>query len=156
MTKLTPFLAAIILFAGCKTKSKQVTHELKTGTEVAILSGRDGKPVHPGDWLKLQVIQLYNDSVLRDSRSTGPEYQHYDSASMTHESLRVFAGIHEGDSLSFRVARDSAFPRYKPDFATPGGFLVTKVKVERILRSDSAYRLDRQVEDSLYRSSQGH
>jgi hypothetical protein len=150
----TTCLSFILLVnSNCKPK-KQHLREVKEGTQVAITTEGVGEAVQTGDWLKLQVIQLYNDSVLRDSRSTGPEYQRYDSTSMTKESLKVFAGVHEGDSLSFRVTRDSAFPRYKPDFAKVGGYLITKVKVERILRSSTAYENDRKFEDSLFRSTQ--
>ena len=51
------------------------------------------------------------------------------------------------------MTRDSAFPRYIPDFAKAEGYLITRVKVERILRSKTAYDQDRKTEDSLSKAS---
>jgi len=148
-------IAILLLLAGssCKNRQQPVSGKVKEGTEYAIVANGEGETVQLGNWLRLQIVQLYNDSVLRDSHTTGPEYQHYDSASMTRESLRVFAGIHEGDSLSFRVSRDSAFPRYRPDFAKVDGYLVTRVKVEKIFRYEADYLSDRKLSDSLFRSA---
>ena len=104
-----------------------------------------GKIVEPGNWLKLQVIQTYNDdTILRDSRKTGPEYMHFDTAAMTKESYAVFTGTKQGDSLEFRVSSDSAFKNKRPPFAKKKGYLITRVKVEKILRTEEEVEKERE------------
>ena len=90
------------------------------------------KPVQ-GEWLKIHVVQRYNDSLLSDTHTTEAQYIQYDSASMSKESYSIFGKAHMGDSLIFRVSSDSAFKNRKPAFVkNNNGFLVTYVKIENI------------------------
>lgn len=139
------FIISTILFSvflSCRQNdSKPAFHQLEGGANVAIHENGNGEPVQPGNWLKMEVTQLYNDSVLRDSKQTGPEYHRYDSASMTPASLIAFKNIKEGDSLEFKAPDDSVFVSGRPSFAQhKKGFLITRVKIAKIIRSEEEYK----------------
>ena len=137
-------------FISCKQKQAAV-EKLDAGTEYKMHEQGSGENVRTGNWLKLQVVQLYNDSVLNDTRRTGPVYQKYDSATMSKESLAVFKNVKAGDSLEFKVSADSAFKNNRPAFAKAGGWLVTRVKVEKILPTEDAYQDERRSDTILHK-----
>lgn len=109
-----------------------------------------GVPVHPGQYLKLAVVQRYGDTVLREPSRTGPEYQLIDSAQMSAEAWTLFHDACIGDSLVFRVCSDSAFKNKKPAFVKKKDWLITSVKVLGILENADSVYADREREREKY------
>ncbi|MEP7374556.1 MAG: hypothetical protein ABI675_14275 [Chitinophagaceae bacterium] len=148
-------VAALSICTACKQngtdqqKASISQKSLEDGVEVTVHQQGQKTKLQSGNWLKLQVVQYFNDSILRDSRITGPEYLKYDSSTMTAQSLIAFKNISEGDSLEFKVAADSAFKKNRPGFAKNGGFLITRVKVDKILPDDEAYKKEIAFLDSV-------
>jgi len=144
MSKILPGLIIIGFLVSCHTEDKK-SGKFKPqshGMEFKVSEKGIGDPVRYGNWLKMHVVQSFNDSVLSDTRTMMPYYQRYDSTEMTPESLRIFKNISEGDSLEFRVRADSAFGKNPPPFAKEGGYLITRVKVEKIIRTEDEFRYD--------------
>lgn len=134
----------LFLIAACGDKANRPA-EFKSqskGMEFKVANPGVGDPVQRGNWLRMQVAQYFNDSLLSDTHDRWPFYQRYDSSEMTPESLRIFKNVREGDSLEFRVRADSAFGKNPPPFAKKGGYLLTRVKVEKIIRTEDDYRYD--------------
>lgn len=130
----------IVLTASCKEKFKEKKGE--GGLKYEFTKKGEGREVQQGNWLKLQVIQKFNDSILSDTRKTKSQYIQYDSVTMSKESYSIFSKVSVGDSLTFRVPADSAFKTKRPAFAKKGGFLVTFVKVEDIFQNERDARMD--------------
>jgi hypothetical protein len=86
-------------------------------------------------------VQSYKDSVLNDTRKTGPQYQPYDSTQLSEEA-KIFKGVKAGDSLVFEVEADSAFKKSKPKFKVRGGKLITRVRVLKIFENADSARAD--------------
>ena len=149
-------LASLCLLLCCKQKkdAEQPAVKIK-GLDYQVQQKGSGEEVKPGNWLKVQVLQLYNDSILRDTRKTAAEYMKYDTSYMSKESLAVFKGAREGDSLEFKLTADSAFKQKRPAFAVKDGFLITRLKVEKILRSDEEYQTDKAASDSSFQKQPG-
>lgn len=114
------------------------------GSKYKVMQAGQGAPVQLGNWLKINIAQFYNDSLLR----SGPDYMPYDSTT-SKESLEVFKNIKAGDSLEFKVHSDSAFKSNRPPFATTDGYLITRVKVEKIYSSEAALKEELSRNDSL-------
>lgn len=129
-----------LVIAGCKGNKKEKKGE--GGLKYEFTKRGEGNEVQQGNWLKLQVIQKFNDSVMSDTRKTRSQYIQYDSATMSKESYAIFSKVSVGDSLTFRVPADSAFKTKRPAFAKKGGFLITYVKVENIFRTEKEFKRD--------------
>lgn len=144
MTLRVCLLLWIGALVACKDRSERpVTFKPQSkGMEFKVADAGVGDPVKKGNWLRMQVAQYFNDSLLSDTHERWPFYQRYDSSEMTPESLRIFKNVREGDSLEFRVRADSAFGKNPPPFAQKGGYLLTRVKVEKIIRTEDDYRYD--------------
>lgn len=95
----------------------------------------EGREVTQGEWLKLQIRQTFNDSTIQDTHKTGPQYQVFDSLTLSKESYAIMGLVSVGDSLVFKVPGDSIFAKgeKKPPFYKKGGELVTYMKVLDIL-----------------------
>jgi hypothetical protein len=114
------------------------------GMEYRTVIQGEGPDADNGAWLKLHLQQRYNDSLLRDTRTSMPAYLRLDSVSMSPASYQVFEHVSVGDSIVFRVMEDSAFSKPKPPFAKGKGWLVTTVKVEAIFPTENLMQRDRQ------------
>lgn len=113
------------------------------GMEYKFFKLGEGQEVQQGNWLKLQTIQKYNDSVLHDTHKERPQYLPFDSTILSKETYAIMSKVSVGDSLVFKVMADSAFKDKKPPFVRKkGGFLYTYIKVENIFRSEQEYKAD--------------
>jgi hypothetical protein len=140
-------LAISLLIVSCQQKAEFQTHP--SGLQYKIIPSGYGNPVEPGQFLKLHIRQLYNDSILSDTRNTIPQYQPFDSTQLSPESYSIFGQVHSGDSLVFKLPADSAFKTKRPPFAKSGGWLFTYVKVIGIIRSDTEAKADLEQEQSM-------
>jgi hypothetical protein len=124
----------ILGLLSCKHKNTEKDFTKDTsGLEYNIFNQGSGDTPKDGEYLKLQVKQVYNDSLLSDTRKMLPQYQKFDSTEMSKESYSIFSKVHVGDSLVFKVSSDSAFKNKKPSFVKMSGWLYTYVRVEAIL-----------------------
>jgi hypothetical protein len=114
-----------LLFLSCHQKEGDKKFDKESdGLEYKVISENLGDTPKEGQYLKLQVKQVYNDSLLSDTRNLLPQYQKFDSAEMTKESHRIFSNVHVGDSLVFKLSSDSALKAIKPAFAKRrGGYI---------------------------------
>jgi hypothetical protein len=140
----------LVLFS-CNGKQDSAATEKKTIKEVEYQTVQQGQgeKVEMGNWLKLQVVQTYYDSVLHDTRHDGADYTKYDTATMTKESMVTFKDARVGDSLEFKVPVSAL--KNKPAFANKGGYFITRVKVEKIFHTEQDYKTYKPANDSLYK-----
>jgi len=141
--KLSMYVLNCIFFlaaAGCKNDEfKKGQH----GMEYKFFKLGEGQEVQPGNWLKLQMIQKYNDSVLRDTHKGKANYFPFDSTILSKETYAIMRQVSVGDSLVFKVVADSEFKdQKKPPFVKKGGYMYTYIKVENIFRSMKEYQAE--------------
>jgi|GEM_PF-6612315 len=138
------FIAAIVL-AGCDNADDGF-QKSANGLSYKIISDGRGDPLMPGQFLKIQVKQMYGDSVLSDTRKTMPQFQHYDSNAMSAQAWNIFSNARSGDSIIFKVKYDSAFARAHPELVRKNKELITSVKVLKILPDSQSVRMDYELE----------
>ena len=137
-------VALLVLFIACSGEPAFI--KTSGGMEYKIIRLNDGDPPLQGEYLKLQVKQAYNDSVLYDTRNGMPQYQVFDSTEMSAQALEIFSRVSVGDSVVFRVISDSAFKTSKPPFVKQRGWLYTYVKVLAILKNEAQLKTDMDLE----------
>jgi hypothetical protein len=137
MKAITLFIGSLIILS-CKHKEQKEFTKDPSGLEYKLINENAGDTPKEGQYIKMQVRQVYNDSLLSDTRNRLPQYQKFDSTEMSKESYRIFSKVHVGDSLVFKVSSDSAFKTKKPAFVKGKGWLYTYVRVEAILNETEA------------------
>lgn len=103
MNKSIGFAAfSILLFAaGCK---EQEFEKAKDGSEYKLIRASSGTKAVPGNFLELNILAKYKDSVLFSTVENGsPRFIPFDTASFPP----YFKEVHEGDSLIIRQSTDS-------------------------------------------------
>jgi FKBP-type peptidyl-prolyl cis-trans isomerase len=103
MNKSIYLLAAAFLFiaSGC---NEQKFIKDKDGSEYKIIRNENGKKAVPGDFMQINVLAKYKDSVLFSSvEASQPSFVPYD----TMQLPPYFKDVHEGDSLVLRQSTDS-------------------------------------------------
>lgn len=141
---------AILALSACKESFKKG----ENGLEYKIISSGKGETVKFGNFMQLQVAQIYNngktDSLLSDTRTSpqGAAFDVLDSASMPPAYYKILSKLKAGDSLVIRILVDSAFaksPQGIPPFFKKGNYLYTTALLERIFTSreqaDSARKI---------------
>jgi hypothetical protein len=78
---------AFVIIAACSAPADQFIKS-SGGMEYKIISFKQADIVHPGETLKMHIKQVYNDSVLSDTRDSIPFYQPLDSLNLNHVLLR--------------------------------------------------------------------
>lgn len=93
--------ALFILAMGC---NEQRFQKDKDGNEYKVIRASNGKKAVAGDFIELNKLVKYKDSVLYNSvAESTPQFMPYDSAQMPP----YFKEVHEGDSLVMRQSTDS-------------------------------------------------
>jgi hypothetical protein len=133
------FIIILSLICSCTAHPFKEHHK---GLLYQIISSKQSDLVRPGEILKLQVRQMYNDSLLNDTRDSIPFYQVYDSSRLSKESSDILGQLRQGDSVTFKALTDSVFKGKLPAFAHKGQWLVTTLKVERIFGVKEDFRED--------------
>jgi FKBP-type peptidyl-prolyl cis-trans isomerase FkpA len=78
------------------------------GSEYKIYKALNGAVIKNGSFFQMNVIALYNDSLLFSSLQDGmPQYAKYDTAIFPNPYKQAFANLHAGDSVVVRVPADS-------------------------------------------------
>lgn len=132
-------IVAILCVVACTSEE---FHTRNKGLQYKIISSGQSDPVQPGETLKFQVRQIYNDSVLSDTRDSIPFYQVYDSMVLSKDSWEIFANLRKGDSVIFKALTDSSFKNKWPPFAKKGEWLLTTLYVEHIFGVKEDFRED--------------
>lgn len=101
---LLAFISAACLLASCTESFKKN----KQGLEYKIVRSKGGKLVAPGNFMELQIVEMYKDSILSSTVEQGmPQYAAYDTAQFPPELKEIFAKVHVGDSIVLKVSTDS-------------------------------------------------
>lgn len=94
-------LATLILASGC---NDQRFEKDKDGNEYKIIRASGGKLAVAGDYMEMNTLVKYKDSVLFNSvEKSSPKFIPFDTAQMPP----YFKEVHEGDSLVIRQSTDS-------------------------------------------------
>lgn len=102
MNRSSYLIAAIILFfAGCTDNAFKKAPD---GAEYKIISNEKGTKAVAGNFIQINILAKYKDSVLFSSiENSMPRFMPYDTAQLPP----FFKNIREGDSLIIRVSTDT-------------------------------------------------
>lgn len=135
---------AILALSACKESFKKG----EKGLEYKIItSGGSGDKVKMGDFMEMQVAQIYNDgkkdSLLSDSRTNpqGPMIQALDTLAIPSEFVSILTQMRKGDSAVIRILTDSVFknmPQGMPPMFKKGRYLLTTIKMNGVHKTVSA------------------
>ena len=150
-------LALVILGASCNGVNYQKT---KSGLLYKIMSSNSkDSTVKNGEYLKLHFTQKINDSVLQTSFGKMPAYVKVamDQAG-TYNPAEIFHLLRKGDSVVTVAITDSLLKKgimpELPPFMKKGDRLTTSFKVVDVIRDDSVYRADAEMEATKDRPRQ--
>ena len=126
-------VACAVAFAACTTPFKKA----KDGSEYKVISSGKGAKALPGNFLELNVMAKYKDSVLFSTREEGmPQYGAYDTANFPSPFKEAFREIHVGDSVVIRIPTDSIIARgQSAPFLKKGQFVYQTYTVVNIYSS---------------------
>jgi FKBP-type peptidyl-prolyl cis-trans isomerase FkpA len=159
------FICAVALTA-CTTPFKKA----KDGSEYKVIRSDKGKKAENGNFLELNAVMKYNDSVLMSSFEDGmPQFGLYDTASFPSPFKESFTNTKVGDSVVIRIATDSIFARGQErqytkqgdaqPFIKKGGFIYRFFKVTNIYTTreqvDSAQKVYMPAaQDKMYQKAE--
>lgn len=144
MKKAIWVLSAIALgsFVTSCNKGNSSFKKLRNGMEYKIISSSsNGKTIAYGEVMKFNFIQMYKDSMIKESFGQLPQYQPIDSMQLPKEYFEIFKQAKSGDSIVTRILTDSAFKSgmgMMPPGFKKGEYLSTNFKVLGILKAESA------------------
>jgi len=137
-------LISIIGFSACTTPFKRA----KDGTEYKVISNKDGKKITNGNFIEMNIVAKYGDSVLFNSLEEGmPTFAPYDTAQFPPMFKEVFGNIRVGDSVVIRMSTDSMLAKGEqlPPYMSKGKFLLQTYKIVNAYatkeQADSAQKL---------------
>jgi len=99
-------IAVICIFAlaACTKPFKKA----KDGSEYKIISIKKGAKLMTGNFMEINVVTRYKDSVLYSSYEEGmPQFGLYDTANFPPTFKEIFKNIHVGDSIVLRTSTDT-------------------------------------------------
>lgn len=123
-----------VLFAfmatGCNLSPFQ---KLKSGLEYKIITGKGGKAIQNGNFIKVRVTQFYNDSLLASPFDTIAQVIMIDSMRIPPEYVSIFFKAKAGDSIITRISTDTIMKHNPmnplPAFAKAHQFMGTRFRV---------------------------
>ncbi|MEO9022038.1 MAG: FKBP-type peptidyl-prolyl cis-trans isomerase [Ginsengibacter sp.] len=129
-------LAAAVLFILASGCNEQRFIKEKDGTEYKIIRASGGRLAVAGDFMQVNSLIKYKDSVLFSSaESSAPRFLPYD----TMQLPPFFKEIHEGDSLVIRQSTDSLMSHGSgAPFMQKGQYIYQSFKVARLFTSKAA------------------
>lgn len=129
-------LAALILFIVASGCNEQRFKKDKDGTEYKIIRSSNGKLAVAGDYMEINTVQKYKDSLLYSSADySSPRFIPYDTVQMPP----YFREVHEGDSLVIRQSTDSIL-KHGPGapWMLRGEFITQTFKIVKLFPTKSA------------------
>lgn len=130
----------LIFFSSCKESFKKYTD----GTEYKIISNEKGKRILDGNYIEVEVLKKYKDSVIYNSRDLMPQFGVYDMKQFPPLYQVVFKNARVGDSIVTRILTDSLMKRGEiAPFEKKGEYEYTTYKITNAFttkeQTDSAY-----------------
>src|ERR1700730_12131624 len=97
-------LSVTVLLGACTNSYKKA----KDGTQYKIISNNKGKKAVKGDFLELNIVAMYKDSILFSTYENAmPQYAPYDTAQFPPVYKEILRNIHGGDSIIVKILTDS-------------------------------------------------
>jgi FKBP-type peptidyl-prolyl cis-trans isomerase len=135
----------ILLFAGCQNVSFEKT---KSDLPYKIFRGNDTTAVKIGSFMKVNIQQKINDSVVYDTYSSMPVYLRISETSRPYDPSEVFPQLKVGDSL-VTVQMMDTFIKKNPQLLAQfksGDRIITSFKVLGVFKKFEDYRADEEKE----------
>lgn len=131
MMKQFFYLAAAmtVLVTGCKAPFKKT----KDGSEYKLIKNDKGKKAVKGNYLQLNILAKYKDSVLFNSiAESSPRFIPYDTAQLPE----FFKTINEGDSLIIRISTDTLIKKgQSAPFMKKNQFIYQHFKIAKVFNT---------------------
>ena len=126
-------LAFTIVAAGCNTQRFQKAED---GSEYKLIANEKGTKAVPGNFVELNILVKYKDSVLLSTDSNGmPNFIPFDTMSFP----KFFRNVHEGDSLVIKQSTDSIIALgQNPPWMEKGNFIFQTIKVAKVYPDEAA------------------
>ncbi len=135
-------ITSMIFLSSCTQPSKKFTD----GTEYKIISEGKGQKVLNGNFIEVEILKKYKDSIIYDSREVMPQFGVYDTAQFPPLFKVIFKNIKVGDSVFTRNLVDSIYKtggQPMPPYAKKGEYETTSYKFTNVFttkeQTDSAY-----------------
>ena len=133
-------ITSMILFSCNSVETKKFTD----GTEYKIISDGKGTKIVNGNFIEVEILKKYKDSVIYDSREIMPQFGLYDTAQFPPLFKVVFKDVRVGDSVVTKNLVDSIYKAGNmPAFAKKGEYETTTYKFVNVFttkeQTDSAY-----------------
>ncbi len=114
------------------------------GTEYKIISDGNGQKIVQGNFIEVEILKKYKDSVLYDSREIMPQFGMYDTSQFTPLFKEIFKNVRVGDSIFTKNLVDSIYKQGNmPPFEKKGEYEITTYKFMHVYttkeQTDSAY-----------------
>jgi len=125
--------ALFILVTGC---NEQRFQKDKDGTEYKLIRASNGKTAAVGDYMEVNTLAKYKDSVLFSSvENSAPRFMPYDTMQMPP----YFKEVHEGDSLVIRQSTDSILAHGAgAPFMQKGQYILQTFKIVKLFPTKEA------------------
>jgi FKBP-type peptidyl-prolyl cis-trans isomerase FkpA len=132
-------LFIILSINSAAQSSPDTTVYLKAGdgSDYKIFHLKKGAPVAAGNFMELNIIATYKDSVLFNTYDDGmPQFGLYDTANFPAPFKDVFREISVGDSVVLRIPTDSILAKTPgADFMEKGHYLYQRYYVTNVYSS---------------------
>ncbi len=129
-------IAVMVLFAACTTPFKKT----KSGLEYKIITAKGGALVNAGNFMEMDIVELYNDSVLNSTvDNANPSINLYDTASFPPDYKVIFGKIHVGDSIIVKISTDSIEKQggALPPFMKKGQYVYSTYKIRKVYTTEA-------------------
>lgn len=140
-----------LLVASCSGPSYQKT---AGGMPYQLYPGKDTQVAKSGEYLKIHLSQMINDSVYFTTGNKIPLYIPIGGQSQPYDISELWTKLHVGDSVIATQMMDTFIKRMPAGNLPPqfknGDRIITKFKVLGILTNDSLKRLDEEKETKAY------
>jgi FKBP-type peptidyl-prolyl cis-trans isomerase len=135
MNRSIILVAAVLLFVATGCNEQRFIKE-KDGSEYKIIRNSNGKLATVGDFMQVNILAKYKDSVLFSSiESSAPRFIPYD----TMQLPPYFKEVHEGDSLIIRQSTDSIMKSGGgAPFMEKGQYIYQSFKIVKLFSSREA------------------
>lgn len=133
-------ITGIIFLSSCTERTKKFTD----GTEYKIISDGKGTKIVNGNFIEVEILKKYKDSVLYNSREIMPQFGLYDTTQFPPLFKEIFKNIRVGDSVFTKNLVDSIYKGAPlPPYAKKGEYEITTYKFTHVYttkeQTDSAY-----------------
>lgn len=140
------FIQAAVICAVALTACTTPFKKAKDGSEYKVITNSSGKKAVSGNFLEMNVVVKYKDSILMSTYEDGmPQYGVYDTSAFPSPFKEAFINIHEGDSIVLRMPTDSIMKRGQAaPFMKKGQYIYQSFKVSGVFakmeQADSAQK----------------